>query len=163
MQKCKRLITEEELLKAFKKMPNNMLLENDVMTKEFYEVFWYDLKIPLLLSIDKAFKVAELSTSQKQAVIKLIEKKDQDKRLNKKWKPISLLSIGKKLLAKLLAEHLKTYVPSLISSNQTTYLNGKLISEGGCPISEMFEISKLLKLKALLMLLLKIIIFYQKY
>ena len=141
-----------------------MLLENDVMTKEFYEVFWYDLKITLLLSIDKAFKVAELSTSQKQAVIKLIEKKDQDKRLNKKWKlPISLLSIGKKLLAKLLAEHLKTYVPSLISSNQTTYLNGKLISEGGCPISEMFEISKLLKLKALLMLLLKIIIFYQKY
>ena len=35
-----------------------MLLENDVMTKEFYEVFWYDLKIPLLLSIDKDFKVA---------------------------------------------------------------------------------------------------------
>ena len=75
MQKCEGLITEEELLKAFKKTPNNMLLENDIITKEFYEVFWYDLKIPLLLSINKAFKVGELSTSQKQAVIKLIEKK----------------------------------------------------------------------------------------
>ena len=142
-----------------------MLLENDIITKEFYEVFWYDLKIPLLLSINKAFKVGELSTSQKTSSYQIDwkKKRDQDKRLNKKWEPISLVSIGKKLLAKLLVEHLKTYVSSLISSNQTTYLNGKWISEGGCPIFEMFEISKLLKLKALSMLLLKFIIFYQKY
>ena len=36
--------------------------------------FWDDLNTPLFLSVNKAFKVGEVSTSQKQAVIKLIEK-----------------------------------------------------------------------------------------
>ena len=59
-------------------MPKNKSLENDGITKKFYEAFWDDLKTPLLLSVNKAFKIGELSTSQKQA-IKLIEKKDKDK------------------------------------------------------------------------------------
>ena len=47
-QKCEREITEEELLKALKKMPNNKSPGNDGITKEFYEAFWYGLKRPLL-------------------------------------------------------------------------------------------------------------------
>ena len=56
-------------------MPNNKSPGNDGITKEVYEAFWDDLKTPLLLGVNKAFEVGELSTSQKQAVIKLIEKK----------------------------------------------------------------------------------------
>ena len=40
---------------------------------------------------------------------------------------------------------------SLISSNQTVYLNGRFISEGRCLISDIFEVSDLLKLKGLLL------------
>ena len=54
------------------------------ITKEFYEGFWDDLKTPLFFSVNKAFKLGELSTFQKQAVIKLIEKKDKNKQLIKK-------------------------------------------------------------------------------
>ena len=96
-----------------------------------------DLKTPILLSVNKAFKVRELSTSQKQAVIKLIEKKNKDKRLIKNWRPISLLNVDTKLVSKVLAERLKTAL-NLISSNQTAYLNGRFISEGGRLISEIF-------------------------
>ena len=138
-------------MKALKKMPNNKSLGNDGITMEFYEAFWDDLKTPLLLSVNKAFKVGELSTSQKQAVIKLIEKKDKDKRLIKNWRPISLLNVDTKLVSKVLAERLKTALPSLISSNQTAYLNGRFISEGGRLISDIFEVSDLLKLKGLLL------------
>ena len=38
-------------------------------------MFWEDLKKPLCASIANAFHRGELSHSQKQAVIKLIEKK----------------------------------------------------------------------------------------
>ena len=48
---------------------------NDGLTKEFYETFWDDIKRHLTLSFQQAFKKGELSTSQKQAVIKLIKKK----------------------------------------------------------------------------------------
>ena len=48
---------------------------NDGLLIEFYEVLWDDIRIPLLASINDAFIKEELSTSQKQAVIKLIEKR----------------------------------------------------------------------------------------
>lgn len=59
-------------------MPKNKSPENDGITKEFYEAFWDDLKTPLILIVNKAFRVGRLSTSgisQKEAVIKLIQKR----------------------------------------------------------------------------------------
>ena len=48
-------------------------LTKHLVVKNFYEVFWDDVKIPLLSSINDAFIKEALSTSQKQAGIKLIE------------------------------------------------------------------------------------------
>ena len=56
---------------------------NEGLTKEFYEAFWDHVKVLLLLSFKMAFLKKELSTSQKQTVIKLIEKKDHGKRFIK--------------------------------------------------------------------------------
>ena len=65
-KKYEEVITEEELLKALKKIFNNKSSENDGLTKECYEAFCNDLKAPLLLSVNKAFNIGELSTSRKQ-------------------------------------------------------------------------------------------------
>ena len=96
-------------MRSFEKMPNNKSPGNEGITKELYEAFWNDLKTPLLLSVNKAFKVGELSTSQKQAVIRLVEKKDKDKRLIKNRRPISLLNVDTILVSEVLAERLKTH------------------------------------------------------
>ena len=56
---------------------------NDSLTKEFYEAFWDHVKVPFFLSLKMLFLRKELSTSQKQAVLNLIEKKDRDKRFIK--------------------------------------------------------------------------------
>ena len=64
-------------------MSNNKSPRNDGLTKECYETFWEDLKKPLCANITKAFHRNELSHSQKQAVIKLIEKKIEIKDLLK--------------------------------------------------------------------------------
>ena len=61
----------------------------------------------------------ELSTSQRQAIIKLIEKKDKDKRFIKNWRPISLLNLDYKIISKALASRVKKVPPNLISSQQT--------------------------------------------
>ena len=88
-------------------MPINKSPGNDGLTKEFYETFWEEIKIPLCKSITKSLQNGELSTSQRQTVIKLIEKKDKDKKLIKNWRPISLFNIDTKLICKVLAERLK--------------------------------------------------------
>ena len=69
-------------------MSHNKSPGNDGITREFYETFLDELEILPLASIDKAIKVGEPNTSQKQAVIKLIEKKYKDKRFMKNWRLI---------------------------------------------------------------------------
>ena len=71
-QTCEGPISENEPLKALTNMSSNKSPGNDGLTKEFYETF---SEKPLCASITKAFHRGELSHSQKQAVIKLIEKK----------------------------------------------------------------------------------------
>ena len=59
-----------------------------------------------------------ISTSQRQAIIKLIEKKLRDKRFIKNWRPVSLLNIDSKIISEALSEKLKEVLPDLISSQQ---------------------------------------------
>ena len=64
-------------------MQNNKSLGNDGLTTEFFATFWENIKDAFLNSSRTAKLKKELSTSRRQAVIKLIEKKDKDKRLLK--------------------------------------------------------------------------------
>ena len=56
-------------------MNNNKSPGNDGLSKEFYECSWDEVKKLLLASVHKAFLNQELSTSQKLAVIKMLEKR----------------------------------------------------------------------------------------
>ena len=73
--KKKKIISETDLFDSMKSMKNNKTPGNDGLTKEFYEIFWDELKTPLMESVNQAFHTEILSISQRQAVIKLIEKK----------------------------------------------------------------------------------------
>ena len=55
-QICEGPITESELLNALKSMPNNKSSGNDGLKKEFYEIFWEEIKIPLCYSITKSYQ-----------------------------------------------------------------------------------------------------------
>ena len=58
-------------------MENNKSPGNDGLSKELYECFWNEIKNPFLASTHKAFRNQELSSSQKQAVMKMLAKKRQ--------------------------------------------------------------------------------------
>ena len=81
-------------------MQNNKSPGNDGLTKEIYETFWNEIKNYFMNSIMEAGEKKKLSTSQRQAVIKLTEKKERDKRFTKNWRPISLLMLTIKVLLK---------------------------------------------------------------
>ena len=111
---CEKDITEEEVKHELNKMEINKSPGNDGLTKEFYEAFWDHVKVPLLLSFKMAFLKKELSTFQKQAVIKLIEKKNRDKRFIKNWRPMYLLNVDVKLILKVLSNRIKNLLPNWI-------------------------------------------------
>ena len=72
---CVVELTENEVKDALNKMENNKTPGNDGLTKEIFETFWLEIKSPLLLSFKKGFLTENLSTSQKQTVLSLCEKK----------------------------------------------------------------------------------------
>ena len=62
-----------------KNVQNNKSPGNDGLTKEFYEGFWDQIKELLIASATEAKQRGELTISQRQAIIKLIEKKIETK------------------------------------------------------------------------------------
>ena len=62
-----------------KNMQNNKSARIDGPTKEFYEGFWGEIKELLIASVTEAESRGELSISQRQALIKIIEKKIETK------------------------------------------------------------------------------------
>ena len=139
---CETEISIDDLKYSLLSMEDKKSPGNDGLTKEFYVIFWEDVSEVMYNSLMLSKQKGELSSSQKQAVIKLIEKKDRDKRFLKNWRPISLLNIDVKLLNKSLAYKLKKTLPSIIKSDQTAYVPGRFIGESARQISDILEVTK---------------------
>ena len=69
-------LTLKKCWEALQSMKNGKSPGNDGLTNEFYVCFFEEVAPPLLKSLNYAFTVGELSTSQKQAVITLIKKEE---------------------------------------------------------------------------------------
>ena len=80
INKCDDGLSEKQLYISLMSMHNNISPRNDRLTKEFFTTFWEDINDAFLNSCPAAKLKKKLSTSQIQVVIKLIEKKDKDKR-----------------------------------------------------------------------------------
>ena len=70
---CQGDLAEIELFKSLSSMQDCKSPGNDGLTKEFYEYFWNVIKDPLMNSRKKK----KFSISQRQDVIKLIEKRTE--------------------------------------------------------------------------------------
>ena len=120
-------------------MKNGKSPGNDGLTKEFYVCFFNDIS-PLLIDVlNHSYQTGQLSTSQHQALITLIEKKEKDKRYIKNWRPISLINIDAKLASKVLAGRIKRVLPNIIKHDQTAYVTGRYIGESIRLISDILE------------------------
>ena len=146
---------EKDLYDSMKSMENGKSPGNDGLTKEFYVTFWDDIKTTFISSLKQANERKELSVSERQVILNLIEKKDRDTRYTKNWRSISLLNVDIKILSKALAKRLKEVLPCLISAQQTAYVQNRNIGESGRLISDIIEIanSRLIRPKTLKKLL----------
>ena len=97
---------------------------NDGLTVEFYLAFWPVFGSLLVQSLNYAFEYGELSNSQKQAVITLVEKRGKDKRQIKNWRPISVINVDAKIASKTLAKRLENVLPELTHFDQSAFVNG---------------------------------------
>ena len=83
----------------------------------------------------------ELSTSQSQAVITVLDKV-KDRSLIENWRPISLLNVDYKIISKTIANRLKVVLPQLIHHNQVGFITGRNIAENLRANSDIFYYTK---------------------
>ena len=126
---CERALTKDELWKTLQTFKNGKSPGNDGLTFEFYQMFWDKISSTLLKCYQSVNQTGELSSSQRQAVITLIDKKGKDRAFLKNWRPISLLNFDYKLLSKTISFRVTEYLPKLIHHNQSGFVKGRFIGD----------------------------------
>ena len=151
MLSCEENLTEQEIYNSLTSFKNNKSSGNDGLTKEFYCRFWNDIKDIFMKSLCESKKLKQLCVSQRQAIIKLLEKPNKDKRYVANWRPISLLNFDLKIISKSLATRLKNVLGKLIDARQTAYVNERFIGESGRLIDDALKVCDMQKLSGYLL------------
>ena len=114
----------------------------DGYTVEFYKIFWTDLKVFLLRSINQSFRDQEMSISQRQGLIKCIPKQGKSKLNLKNWRPITLLNVDYKIASSCIANRIKQSLVDIISPSQAGFVKGRYIGECTRIINDIIEKSE---------------------
>ncbi|KAL9963192.1 hypothetical protein ACROYT_G032369 [Oculina patagonica] len=144
-------ITTNEYFEALKSFQNNKTPGNDGLTVEFYIGFWHLIWKCLTDALNFAHEHGQLSSSQKQAMITLLEKKDKDRRFVKNWRPISLINVDVKIASKAIAKRLESILPNLIHPNQNGFIKGRSIVDGVRTIEDVLEFAQFTDCSGILM------------
>ena len=146
-----RSITLNDLTTVlFKNMSPSKSPGNDGLTVKFLRKFWPQLSSLLMESLKESWEHGELSTSQKESVIRLIEKKGKSQSTIKGYRPISLINVDAKIYSKVLAERLRKLTNAVVDHDQLAYMEGRSLHEGHLLINRMLELGRASKVKGLM-------------
>ncbi|KAL9958754.1 hypothetical protein ACROYT_G035812 [Oculina patagonica] len=132
-QICEGKFTVAECFKSLQLFKNNKSPGEDGLTVEFYVAFWNIVGNLMVESLNYSYDHGELSSSQKRAIITLIEKKDKDRRVISNWRPISLINVDVKIGSKAIAKRLEAVLPNIIHHNQSAYVKDRTICDAFNP------------------------------
>jgi hypothetical protein len=120
------LPTLEELEKILHTLASNKLPGSDGLTIKVIKACWHFIRDDLYALILEYWNAEQLYPELLQGIIRLLPKK-LDKRRIKDWRPLTLLQIVFKLIAKLIAVRLGKILPQLISPRQKGFVPGRQI------------------------------------
>lgn len=115
-------ITAEELSTAIKTLQNGKSPGPDGFPSEFFKKFSPQLIPHMLNMYNESFGSGTLPQTLREASISLILKKNNDSSYCESYRPISLLNVDVKILAKVLALRLEPILSQIISPGHTGFI-----------------------------------------
>ena len=134
------------MLNALKGFQPGKTPGDDDFTKELYETFFELLWRNLIDSFNEAFQTGKLSISQRQGIISLIPKDENNLIVLSNWRPITLLNVDYKILARAIAKRIEPKLPKLVHSDQTGFVKGRYIGQNVRLLNDLMEFTKSNKL-----------------
>ena len=126
---CEGKLSGAECKEIIKTFDDGKTPGNDGLPIEFYKTFWTDIGENLVDCMNHSFEKGEMSPSQRQAIITLIDKKGKDREFLENWRPISLVNVDVKIASKAIAFRIRKHLPDLIHYNQTAYVENRYIGD----------------------------------
>ena len=115
--KLTEIITEDELFLILKSFNLNKSPGIDGLPIEFYLKFFNIMKIELCQIFNNSLFYNSLTDSQRKAIIILLYK-GGDSQLISSWRPISLICVDSKIIAKVISWRLNSIIHKFISEEQ---------------------------------------------
>ena len=135
---CEGQITMQECKEALDKMARNKAAGISGFTAEFFAFFWKDVGNMMVDYFNHAKEEGKLFISHRRGILTLIPKKGNQMQLKNK-RPICLLDVVYKIIAKVIASRLGNVIDKLVHSNQTGFIKGRYIGENIRLISDVIE------------------------
>jgi hypothetical protein len=104
-----------------KDLANNKAPGEDGITAKVLKECWDFIKEDFFKLIKHYWEMGELYSEFLEGIIRLIPKEINIRRI-KDWRPITLLQVAYKTIAKLLATRLSTVLPQLVNEKQTGFV-----------------------------------------
>ena len=123
-----REFTEQEIEETIFNMASNKAPRPDSFTIEFFKACWPIIKADLLNLVRNFHRTKKVLPAINATFLTLIPKSDQADSPDK-FRPIALCNVLYKILSKLMASRLKSVLPSIISQEQTGYVEGRQITD----------------------------------
>ena len=140
MENLEADFTCDEIKTALFSMTKNKSPGPDGLTAEFFCRF-YHLFENIFMKIFSIIQEEQIMTrSMRHGVITLIYKNRGDKNSLKNFRPISLLCVDYKIMARIMSNRLKFVLPKLISNSQTCCILGRDIADTTSSIRDLIEI-----------------------
>ena len=137
-QMCEGPITKQEGKYALAKMARNKTAGMSGFTAEFFSFFWNDIGDIVTDYINEAKESGQLFISHRRGILTLVPKKGNQMQLKNK-RPICLLDVLYKLIAKIIAIRIGKVVDRIVHKSQTGFVKGRYIGENLRLISDVIE------------------------
>lgn len=131
-------LDETELEAALKSFHRNRSPGSDGLTVEFYVKFWKQLGKPFTALVNRLLGEGTLSGTQREGRITLLCKDESRRTDLRAWRPITLLNVDYKLIAKCLSSRLTSFLPDIIGPYQACSVPGRSTQLHGFALRDLF-------------------------
>lgn len=121
-------VTPEEIQSALHALPNDKVSGPDGFTKEFFIAAWPIIGKEFIIAVQSFFLFGFLPTGINATILTLIPKTEEAKTM-KEFRPIACCNLIYKVISKVLARRLKTILLEAIETNQTAFIEDRLLLE----------------------------------
>jgi exonuclease III len=144
-----RPITQSEVDSAVKDMPPGKAPGPDGFTTDFFHYCWDMIKEDVWLAVEESRTSGQVLSTLNATFITLIPKEERATH-PKQFRPISLCNVIYKIITKVIANRLKPLLPTIISNEQSGYVEGRQIMDSVILANEVIHSLKTSKIPGML-------------